>query len=110
LSRSEPEAREDGAGILAELGKDEGVVDRLLESLESESDETAKSTMIGTLGQLKSRKAVPVLAGIIRDTSANFDTRWNAVESLGAIVRRRFHEQKDPIASAITWLDKHPGP
>ena len=67
LQRSEPEAREDGASILGELGKDNGFVDALLESLRSETELEAKDSMIITLGSLKSRKAIPALAEIIRD-------------------------------------------
>jgi hypothetical protein len=109
LDRSESEAREDGASILAELGKDAGVVDRLLESLKSERDVTAKDTLIAAIGRLKSGKAIPALATIIRDAAEDGDTRWTAVESLGTIVRRRFLDQKDPIETAIAWLANHPG-
>ena len=108
LKRSEPEAREDGAAILAELGTDNGVVDALLESLKSETELEARDSMIITLGSLKSRKAIPALAGIIRDEVENHDTRWTAVESLGAIVRRRFMDTEDPIKTALDWLAKHP--
>ncbi len=108
LQRSEPEAREDGASILAELGKDNGVVAALLESLKSETELEARDSMIITLGSLKSRMAIPALAGIIRDVAQDHDTRWTAVESLGAIVRRRFTDKEDPIKAALDWLAKHP--
>ena len=108
LQRSEPEAREDGVGILAELGKDDGVVEILLERLKSEKELEPKDSMIITLGSLKSRKAIPALARIIRDEEENHDTRWTATESLGAIVRRRFMDTEDPIKTALDWLAKHP--
>jgi hypothetical protein len=108
LQRSESEAREDGAGILAELGRDNGAVDALLESLKSETDLEARDSMIITLGSLKNRKAVPALAAIIRNAAQDHDTRWTAVESLGAIVRRRFTDRDDPIEAALDWLTKHP--
>ena len=108
LQRSEPEAREDGASLLAELGKNNGVVDALLESLRSETELEARDSMIITLGSLKSRKAIPALAEIIRDAAQDHDTRWTAVESLGAIVRRRFTDKEDPIQGALDWLAKHP--
>ena len=108
LQRPEPEAREDGASLLAELGKDNGVVDALLESLGSETELEARDSMIITLGSLKSRKAVPALAEIIRDAAQDHDTRWTAVESLGTIVRRRFTDKEDPIEAALDWLAKHP--
>jgi len=108
LQRTEAEAREDGASILAELGKDDGIVDTLIESLKSETDLTARDSMVITLGRLKSRKAIPTLAAIIRDAAQDHDTRWTAVESLGTIVRRRFLNADDPIAAALAWLAKHP--
>ena len=109
LRRSEPEAREDGASILAEIGKDDGAVTELLESLKSETDRTARDSLIAALGRLKARKAIPALAAIIRDSAEDGDTRWTAVESLGRIVRRRFLDQKEPLQAAIAWLEKHPG-
>lgn len=108
LRHSEPEAREDGPAILAELGKDEGVVDLLLESLKAETDATAKDSLILAVGRLKSRKVIPVLAAIIRDEAVDADTRWTAVESLGVIVRKRFLKQEKPIQAAIAWLESHP--
>lgn len=108
LRRSEPEAREDGSSILAELGKDNGVIDAMLESLKSETEIEARDSMIITLGSLKNRKAIPALAAIIRDGGQDHDTRWTAVESLGAIVRRRFIDKEDPIEAALDWIAKHP--
>ena len=108
LQHAGPEAREDGVGILAELGRDEAVVDRVLDVLANETDATAKDAMVLALGRLKSRKAVPALAAIIRDEAADGDTRHAAVESLGSIVRKRFLRQEDPLRAAIAWLDAHP--
>lgn len=83
-------------------------MDELLRSLNSETDITAKDSLIIAVGRLKSRKAIQLLAKIIRDQVEDRDTRWTAVESLGLIVRRRFLDQKKPIQSAIDWLAKHP--
>jgi hypothetical protein len=107
LGHSVPEAREDGAAILAELGRDQGVVDKLIESLNSETDATARDSVILALGRLKNKKAIPSLAAIIRDASADGDTKWTAVESLGQIVRKRFLKQENPIQVATVWLDRH---
>lgn len=104
LKHTIPEAREDGAAILSRLGKDAQVVAKLLESLQTESDITAKDTMILALGQLKSRMAIPALAAIIQNESADGDTRRTAVESLGLIVRKQFLKEDDPIATALKWL------
>lgn len=108
LGRPEAEAREDAAAILETVGKENAVVDELLKSLNSETDITAKDSLVIAVGRLKSRKAIPSLAKIIRDQVEDRDTRWTAVESLGLIVRRRFLDQKEPIQSAIDWLAKHP--
>ena len=109
LRRPEPEARDDGASILAALGRDDGVVDELLAAFQTETDMTARDSLILAAGRLKSRKAVPILAGIIRDETADGDTRWTAAESLGLIVRQRFNKREDPIRAAIEWLDRHGG-
>jgi hypothetical protein len=109
LKRSEPEAREDGAAILAAIGKDEVTVEKLLNALRVETDTTARDSLIASVGHLKSRKAVPVLAAIIRDQATDGDTRWTAVESLGRIIRKRFLKMDDPIRDALIWLDQHEG-
>lgn len=108
LRRPEPEAREDGASVLSALGRDDGVVDKLLEGLNSETDVTARDSLICALGRLKSRKAIPALAAIVRDENADGDTRWTAVESLGQIVRERFLKHDDPVRAALDWLDGRP--
>lgn len=107
LKSSVPEAREAGAGILAALGKDDAVVEALLASLATETDTTARDTLILALGQLRNRKAISALAAIIKDPTADGDTRHTAAESLGRIVRRRFLNESDPVAAAIQWLDDH---
>jgi hypothetical protein len=107
LGHAEPDAREDGAEILGTVGKDEAVVTEVLTRLGAETDVVARDTMILTLGRLRSRRAVPVLAAIIRDDTADGDTRWTAVESLGKIVRKRFLKQSSPIEAAMDWLKKH---
>jgi hypothetical protein len=56
LGRPVPEAREDGATILAELGKNQAVVHKLIETLNSESDITARDSIILALGRLKNRR------------------------------------------------------
>src|SRR5258708_2937330 len=58
LGRSIPEAREDGAAILAELGRDESVVDKLVQCLGTETDTAARDSIVLALGRLKNKKAV----------------------------------------------------
>lgn len=107
LKRREPEAREDGAAILAALGRQDGVVLALLSALDAEAESEPKDSVILALGHMRAKKAIPALARIIQDPSADRDTRWTAVEALGMIVRRRFSRQADPVASALAWLGKH---
>ena len=107
LRHSETGAREDGAAILRAIGKDESVVTEILAALAVESDTVARDSLILTLGELRSRRAIPILAAIIRDEAADGDTRFTAVESLGKIVRRRFFKQSSPIEATLDWLKKH---
>jgi HEAT repeat protein len=106
LGRREPDAREDGAAILGELGRDEAIVDLLRARVGTEQDLTARDALIGALGELKSRRGIPALAAVIRNPEIDGDTRHTAVESLGRIVRKRFLKEADPIQSAIDWLQK----
>jgi hypothetical protein len=108
LGRSVPEAREDGAAIFAELGRDDAVVDKLVQCLGTETDTTTRDSIVLALGRLKNKKAVRSLAAIIRDAAADDDTKWTAVESLGLIVRKRFLKQENPVEAAMAWLDSHP--
>lgn len=107
LTHSEPEAREDGAAILGEIGREDAVVDHLVSLLETECDDTPRDSILLALGRLKNKRAIPVLARIIRDESIDGDTRWTAIESLGYIVRKRFLKQEDPHRAALAWLDSH---
>ena len=95
LESGDSATREDGAGVLAQIGRDPAV------------DTVARDGIILALGALKSLAAIPALGAIIRDPKADGDTRWTAAESLGRIVRRRFERQPDAIEAAIAWLDKH---
>ncbi len=101
------DAREDGAAILAEIGKDSHAVEYVLQALASETDSGARDALILALGAFKNRVAIPVLAGLIRNDAIDNDTRWTATESLGRIVRRRFLNQPQPVQAALTWLVKN---
>jgi hypothetical protein len=107
LRSKDADAREDGAAILAEVGKDSSAVEHVLQALASETDIAARDSLILALGALKSRVAIPVLADVIRNEATDGDTRWTAVESLGRIVHRRFLNQAQPVQAALEWLDKH---
>ena len=101
---AKPDAREDGAAILAKIGKGESVVQSLLGALSVEIDVEARDSLIQALGGLRNRDAIPALAALIDDEDIDGDTRWTAVESLGWIVRRRFLDRPDPVAAARDWI------
>jgi HEAT repeat protein len=107
LSSKHSEVREDGAGILAMLKRQPEVVPHLLAALETETDEVAKLALIGALGRLRAKEAIPALARLIRDEEEDGDARWNAAEALGLIARRRFVKMSSPIQAALEWLAKH---
>jgi hypothetical protein len=108
------DAGEEGIGCqgrwsrrLAELGKDSGVVEHLLNALASEVDSEARDSIIQAVARMKSPAAIPALAALIQDESTDGDTRWMAVESLGRIVRKRFLAQPQPVSAALEWLRQH---
>jgi hypothetical protein len=107
LKSKDADAREDGAAILAEIGKDSQALEHVLQALASETDTTTRDSLILALGAFKNRVAIPVLADLIRNDATDNDTRWTAVESLGRIVRRRFLNEAQPVQAALEWLDKH---
>src|SRR4051794_18064855 len=107
LRSRNPDIREDGAGVLAALGQEEGVVDELLRALQTETEDQPRDVIIEALGRLKNRRAIPQLAQIIRDSEADGDTRSDAADALGRIVRRRFDQKPDPVRAASHWLDTH---
>jgi hypothetical protein len=73
IASTKPDAREDGAAILAEIGKGEGVVQSLLGALAAETDVEARDSLIQALGGLRDRAAIPALAALIEDEDADGD-------------------------------------
>jgi HEAT repeat protein len=109
IHSDDQDAREQGASLLGSLGKDPSISDELINMLESEPDDVARDSAIIALGQMKSKRALPTLEKILRDTTADGDTRWTAGESVGRIVRRRFGKSGGSVTDeAIAWLDAHP--
>jgi HEAT repeat protein len=74
LHNRNPDIREDGAGVLAALGDDEGVIDELLGALEAEVEDQPRDAMIEALGHLKNRRAIPYLAHVIRNADTDGDS------------------------------------
>ena len=109
LQHPDRDAREDGAAILAEVGRQAEAVDSLLEALERETSSEARDSMIQALGRMRARKAIPTLGGIILSEATDGDTRHSAIEALGRIVRKRFLAAPDPVGAAREWLDGQRG-
>ena len=101
-----PDAREDGYFLLAELKGDSDTGERLVECLQSESDLVARSSLISALGKCRYRPAIPALRTLILDSETDVDTRWDAADSLGSIVGVDFCGP-DKLAKAEAWLASH---
>lgn len=108
LKSSDPDEREDAGGILGWLGGDDSVVDAVLAAAEVESDRTAKDSLVATLGELGSKRAIPFLRRVLTDDDEDPDTADLAAHSLGGIVHRRFDRGGDVIGAAREWLANHP--
>jgi hypothetical protein len=52
----------------------------------------------------KKIQAIPIMAGIIRDTSRSQDERHHAAQTLGLAVNQQFHKQADMVKAAEAWL------
>ncbi|RYG25824.1 hypothetical protein EON82_05725 [bacterium] len=96
--------REDAAGILRAFEKHPEVVSALIRATEEETDLVALSALLVTLGRLKAREAIPVVARILRE--GNADTQWDAAEALGRISGKRFGSKPDRVAKALAWLEE----
>ena len=107
LNSKNADAREDGASILAEIGKGPEVLQHVLDALGSETELVARDALVQALGAFKDRAAIPMLAAMIRSSDTDGDTRRTAVESLGRIVRQRFVDRAEPVQAALEWLEHH---
>lgn len=107
VGHSNPDAREDATFLLGQLNSNPEVAQQLLISLQGEPDLVVKSSIIGALGKLRYQPAVPALASLILDHGVDVDTKWNAADSLGLIVRQDF-SGRDKLQKAAAWLRAHP--
>jgi hypothetical protein len=98
-----PDAREDGYFLLAELKGDAATGEQLLECLQSETDLVALSSLISALGKCRYRPAIPALRSLILDTDVDVDTRWDAADSVGTIVGVDF-SGPDKLEKAEAWF------
>ena len=120
LQRSEPGARETGAGLLGHLASKyqlgeqrETAVGQLCSAarhkIEDNDDRTALSVIVSALQEIGDKRAIPVLAEIINgSTDVYSDINWDAALALGKIIGEDFAKQKDPVAAAKAWLQKNP--
>jgi HEAT repeat protein len=106
LASANSDAREDGAAVLAAVGRDDAVVERLLNALATEPDIQARDSIIQALGGLRNRAALPALVALVENEATDGDTRWTAIEALGKVVRRRFLAQPEPTQAALDWIAK----
>jgi hypothetical protein len=83
LRSKDADAREDGAAILAEIGRDSHAVEHVLQAPGSETDAAARDSLILALGAFKDRVAIPALADLIRNNDAD-----NALENRRRIAPR----------------------
>lgn len=105
LRHLKADIREHGAGVLEGLGEQSSAVDEVLAALRTETDLQVIDTLVGALGAMRSREALPVLARMLRDPSTDGDTQWQVACSIGRIAGRRFDRKPDPVVAALDWLD-----
>jgi len=105
---NDPDLKEMGANVFCGLQIGERapeVLRHIIAALENETDRLVIDSLIGVLGHLKSRDAIPVLAKFIRDEKEDGDTRWEAAVSLGKIAHKRFDKDgQNAVESATEWL------
>jgi HEAT repeat protein len=103
------DSREDAAGALAWIGDSRpDVIELLIESLRTATGHQERDAAIQALGDLRAKEALPVVASVVRDTSADGDTRHTAALALARIVKRRFDRDPDVVAAALAWIDQNP--
>jgi hypothetical protein len=111
LRSADRDLREAGANVFCGIrsgDQNEEIISEIAEMLKTETDRLVIDSLIGALGELRSRSAIALLSRYIRNEHEDSDTRWEAACSLGKIVRRRFDRRgEDAVASAVKWLDQH---
>jgi HEAT repeat protein len=81
------------------------IIEEIRKLLSTENDRLVIDSLLGALGPLRSREAIPDLAKFILDESEDGDTRDTAATSLGQIVRKRFDKSEgSTVEKAKQWL------
>lgn len=105
LTSESPDTREDAAGAYGWLAQHEPtVVDELITAVRAEGDVTARDSMVMALGALKDKRALPVLAELLRDPLTDGDSQSLVIEALGRVARRRFDKKPDPLDAALDYV------
>jgi len=107
LHSKSQEEKEDAAGILGELGKNDDVIDSLIMQLDAKCTVQVKDTIIIALGNLKSKKALKKLKQMLLDPEMDGDSKYTAAESVGKIIKCNILKKDDPITYAIDWLNSN---
>lgn len=105
LRSTSPDTREDAAGAFGWLAQQEPAIgDELLAVVRDEADVGTRDSMVMALGALKDKRALPVLAELLRDPLTDGDSESLVIEALGRVTRRRFDKKPDPRAAALDYL------
>ncbi|HEX5444159.1 MAG TPA: HEAT repeat domain-containing protein [Pirellulales bacterium] len=103
--------REAAAGVFCGLrdpARVTEIVAEIVAALETENDRLVVDSLLGALGHLRSRDAIPVVARFVMNADEDSDTRFGAAESLGQIVNRRFDKDgAHAVDNACAWLVSH---
>jgi HEAT repeat protein len=81
LDDANPAVRARAVEALVDPGKP-GLIDRMLEMMTTERNPEVRSALIGALGQMKARKAIPVLENALNDSP---EIQGDAIQALGEI-------------------------
>ena len=80
------------------------VVDELMTADSAEDDVVARDSMVMALGALKDKRALPVLAELLRDPITDGDSQSLLIEAVGRVARRRFDKKPDPLDAVLDYL------
>jgi HEAT repeat protein len=102
LASDDPDHRQTGASLMGTARGNQRALTALLHALMDETDETAYDAILMALGDLRRPEAVPALAAVVRDDSADPGHRHIAAVSLCKVPARPV--ARDPVTAAIAWL------
>lgn len=105
---TDEDEREAGTNVFCGLrdpGRVTEIVGEITAALAKEPDHQVIDSLLGALGHLGSREALPAIARILINPSEDSDTRFTAADSLGRIIKRKFGKNgADAVQEACAWL------